>query len=147
MLKLITKNRKRHNDPIYIYIGYFFFCEINNKSYPSTRHGFIYKFIHCFAEPNTVSVRNSLDDWFKRRNLTQPVFETTEEAQGSKVTFSVKVSCSTPGEDNVISTLYECQYRSRLVSHTFLSFRLGRKHEICKRKAGQGSREKVQISP
>ncbi|MCJ8747879.1 hypothetical protein PDJAM_G00158520 [Pangasius djambal] len=53
-------------------------------------------------EPNTASLRNCLDDWFKQKNLKQPVFENTEEAHGSKVTFSVKVSCSNPNwEDSM----------------------------------------------
>ncbi|KAF5901393.1 uncharacterized protein DAT39_008886, partial [Clarias magur] len=47
-------------------------------------------------EPNTVSLRNCLDDWFKKMNLEQPVFENVEEAHGVKVTFSVRVSCSNP---------------------------------------------------
>ncbi|XP_017313397.1 uncharacterized protein si:ch211-91p5.3 isoform X2 [Ictalurus punctatus] len=47
-------------------------------------------------EPDTVSLRNCLDDWFKQKNLEQPVFENTEEAQGQKVMFSVNVSCSNP---------------------------------------------------
>lgn len=59
-----------------------------------------------FAEPNTVSLRNCLDDWFKQKNLKQPVFDNTEEAHGSKVTFSVNVPCSNPSEDNAISVLY-----------------------------------------
>ncbi|KAF4075093.1 hypothetical protein AMELA_G00230700 [Ameiurus melas] len=47
-------------------------------------------------EPDTVSLRNCLDDWFKQKNLKQPVFEDTEEAPGQKVMFSVNVSCSNP---------------------------------------------------
>ncbi|KAK3510834.1 hypothetical protein QTP70_022775 [Hemibagrus guttatus] len=51
---------------------------------------------------NTSSLRNCLDEWFKQNQLKQPVFENTEEAHGSKVTFSVKVSCSNPDwEDSV----------------------------------------------
>ncbi|TSK17834.1 hypothetical protein Baya_1214 [Bagarius yarrelli] len=48
------------------------------------------------TDPNMVSLRNCLDDWFKQKNLKQPVFENTEKAHGSKVTFSVQVSCSSP---------------------------------------------------
>ncbi|XP_053333306.1 uncharacterized protein si:ch211-91p5.3 [Clarias gariepinus] len=54
------------------------------------------------TEPNTVSLRNCLDEWFKQRNLVQPVFENVGEARGVKVTFSVRVSCSNPNyEDSV----------------------------------------------
>ncbi|XP_027011908.2 uncharacterized protein si:ch211-91p5.3 isoform X2 [Tachysurus fulvidraco] len=47
-------------------------------------------------DSNTSSLRNCLDEWFIQKNLKQPVFENTEEAHGSKVIFSVKVSCSNP---------------------------------------------------
>ncbi|XP_058236557.1 uncharacterized protein si:ch211-91p5.3 isoform X2 [Hemibagrus wyckioides] len=53
-------------------------------------------------DPNTLSLRNCLDEWFIQNEQKQPVFENTEEAHGSKVTFSVKVSCSNPNwEDSV----------------------------------------------
>ncbi|KAI4877120.1 hypothetical protein NFI96_026477 [Prochilodus magdalenae] len=54
------------------------------------------------TEPNCPSLRNCLDDWFKQKALQQPVFENTEEAQGSKATFSVTLSCSHPNwEDSL----------------------------------------------
>ncbi|XP_060716340.1 uncharacterized protein si:ch211-91p5.3 isoform X2 [Tachysurus vachellii] len=66
-------------------------------------------------DSNTSSLRNRLDEWFKQKNLKQPVFENTEEAHGSKVTFSVKVSCSNPNweesrkvaEDKLVDVLRE----------------------------------------
>ncbi|XP_017565572.1 uncharacterized protein si:ch211-91p5.3 isoform X2 [Pygocentrus nattereri] len=48
------------------------------------------------TEPHCPSLRNCLDDWFKQRNLQQPVFEDTDEAQGSKATFSVELSFRHP---------------------------------------------------
>ncbi|GAA6091949.1 uncharacterized protein si:ch211-91p5.3 isoform X1 [Tachysurus ichikawai] len=66
-------------------------------------------------DSNTSSLRNCLDEWFKQKNLKQPVFENTEEVHGSKVTFSVKVSCSNPNweesrkvaEDKLVDVLRE----------------------------------------
>ncbi|KAL7845800.1 hypothetical protein AOLI_G00239920 [Acnodon oligacanthus] len=48
------------------------------------------------TESDCPSLRNCLDDWFKQRNLQQPVFEEMDEAQGSKATFSVELSCRHP---------------------------------------------------
>lgn len=48
---------------------------------------------------NNSSLRNCLDDWFKQRNLRQPLFEDTE-AQGSKATFSVDLTCTHPGKND-----------------------------------------------
>ncbi|XP_060754703.1 uncharacterized protein si:ch211-91p5.3 isoform X2 [Neoarius graeffei] len=58
-------------------------------------------------EPNSVSLRNCLDEWFKRKNLEQPVFENTEEVHGSKVTFSVTVSCSNPNWESSMEVAEE----------------------------------------
>ncbi|KAF7689616.1 uncharacterized protein LOC124378015 isoform X2 [Silurus meridionalis] len=53
-------------------------------------------------ESNTVSLRNYLDEWFKQKNLKQPVFESIKEVNGLKVTFSVEVSFSNPNwEDSM----------------------------------------------
>ncbi|KAL6481516.1 hypothetical protein MHYP_G00095960 [Metynnis hypsauchen] len=54
------------------------------------------------TEQHCPSLRNCLDDWFKQRNLQQPVFDDTDEAQGSKATFSVELSFRHPGwEDSL----------------------------------------------
>ncbi|KAK2867326.1 hypothetical protein Q8A67_025443 [Cirrhinus molitorella] len=46
---------------------------------------------------NSASLRNSVDDWFKKQNLPQPVFKDTENTVGAKATFSVQLTCSSPG--------------------------------------------------
>ncbi|KAK1802906.1 hypothetical protein P4O66_021441 [Electrophorus voltai] len=54
------------------------------------------------TESNGPSFRSCLDEWFMKRGLQPPVFEDTEEAQGSKATFSVSLSCShADWEDNL----------------------------------------------
>ncbi|XP_051978470.1 uncharacterized protein LOC127640108 [Xyrauchen texanus] len=53
------------------------------------------------TDPDNQSLRNSLDQWFIKKNLPQPVFEDTEEALGAKATFSVQLTCCGPAwEDN-----------------------------------------------
>lgn len=110
------------------------------------RFHILYQFIYYFAEPNSVSLRNCLDEWFKRKNLEQPVFENTEEVHGSKVTFSVTVSCSNPSEDNAINTLKMTRNMMYCLSHVSLSFRLGKQHGSCRRKVGRWTQEKVKLS-
>ncbi|XP_035390759.1 uncharacterized protein si:ch211-91p5.3 isoform X1 [Electrophorus electricus] len=54
------------------------------------------------TESNGPSFRSCLDEWFMKRGLQPPVFEDTEEAQGSKAMFSVSLSCShADWEDNL----------------------------------------------
>ncbi|KAI2648289.1 hypothetical protein H4Q32_018347 [Labeo rohita] len=53
------------------------------------------------TEANTAPLRNSVNEWFIKQNQPQPVFEDTEEALGAKATFSVQLTCCSPGwEDN-----------------------------------------------
>ncbi|XP_076839201.1 uncharacterized protein LOC143484391 [Brachyhypopomus gauderio] len=46
------------------------------------------------TEPSCSSFRNLLDEWFRKRGLQLPVFEDTEEGQGSRTTLSLSLSCS-----------------------------------------------------
>ncbi|KAL7852674.1 hypothetical protein SRHO_G00184590 [Serrasalmus rhombeus] len=59
------------------------------------------------TEPHCPSLRNCLDDWFKQRNLQQPVFEDTDEAQGSKATFSVELSFRHPDWEDSLENAKE----------------------------------------
>ncbi|XP_036395878.1 uncharacterized protein LOC118785368 [Megalops cyprinoides] len=45
---------------------------------------------------SNVSARNRVDDWFKQKGISPPVFEDTE-GLGAKATFSVSITCSPQG--------------------------------------------------
>nr|XP_023656845.1 uncharacterized protein LOC111838260 [Paramormyrops kingsleyae] len=47
---------------------------------------------------SNISVRNQLDDWFKKRRIEQPKFENTQD--GVKATFSAPLTFSHPGWEN-----------------------------------------------
>lgn len=47
---------------------------------------------------NNAPLRNAVVEWFTKQNLPQPVFEDTAEALGAKATFSVPLTCCSPGE-------------------------------------------------
>ncbi|XP_072512999.1 uncharacterized protein [Salminus brasiliensis] len=54
------------------------------------------------TDPQSPSLRNCVDDWFKQKGLQQPVFTDTEEAQGCKAKFSVQLSFThTDWEDSL----------------------------------------------
>ncbi|XP_016115464.1 uncharacterized protein [Sinocyclocheilus grahami] len=67
---------------------------------------------------NNASLRNSLDVWFRKQNLPQPVFEDIEEALGAKATFSVQLSCCSPGWEDSWKTA-----KSKLLQELKLRFR------------------------
>ncbi|XP_018594646.1 uncharacterized protein LOC108926454 isoform X2 [Scleropages formosus] len=48
----------------------------------------------------SASVRNQVDDWFKKRGLSPPLFDDTSE--GAKVTFTVTLSFSHPGWESSV---------------------------------------------
>uniref|UniRef100_A0A8C2E0P0 Si:ch211-91p5.3 n=1 Tax=Cyprinus carpio TaxID=7962 RepID=A0A8C2E0P0_CYPCA len=67
---------------------------------------------------NNASLRNSLDEWFKKQNLPKPVFEDIEEALGAKATFSVQLTCCCPGWEDSWETA-----KSKLLQELKLRFR------------------------
>ncbi|XP_058623675.1 uncharacterized protein si:ch211-91p5.3 isoform X2 [Onychostoma macrolepis] len=74
---------------------------------------------------NNASLRNSLDEWFKKQNLPQPVFEDTEEALGAKATFSLPLTCCSPGWEDSWETA-----KSKLLQELKLRFSFWRTKTI-----------------
>ncbi|XP_043084402.1 uncharacterized protein si:ch211-91p5.3 isoform X2 [Puntigrus tetrazona] len=66
---------------------------------------------------NNASWRNSLDEWFAKQNLAKPSFKDTEEALGAKATFSVQLTCCSPGWEDSWETA-----KSKLLQELKLRF-------------------------
>ncbi|XP_051546388.1 uncharacterized protein si:ch211-91p5.3 [Myxocyprinus asiaticus] len=73
-------------------------------------------------EPNNSSLRNCLDEWFKKNKLQLPVFEDIEEALGAKATFSAQLTCCSPAwEDNLETAKKQLLEELRLNRFKFLT--------------------------
>ncbi|XP_073688145.1 uncharacterized protein [Garra rufa] len=67
---------------------------------------------------NNASLRNSVQEWFTKKNLPPPVFEDTEEALGAKTTLSIQLTCCSPGWEDSWETA-----KSKLLQELKLRFR------------------------
>uniref|UniRef100_A0A8C1CII3 Si:ch211-91p5.3 n=1 Tax=Cyprinus carpio carpio TaxID=630221 RepID=A0A8C1CII3_CYPCA len=72
-------------------------CQSNKKAAKKHLSERILGLLGVKTEADNAPLRNSVDEWFKKQNLPQPVFEDTEEALGAKATFSAPLTCCSPG--------------------------------------------------
>uniref|UniRef100_A0A8C1VG48 Si:ch211-91p5.3 n=1 Tax=Cyprinus carpio TaxID=7962 RepID=A0A8C1VG48_CYPCA len=72
-------------------------CQSNKKAAKKHLSERILGLLGVKTEADNAPLRNSVDEWFKKQILPQPVFEDTEEALGAKATFSAPLNCCSPG--------------------------------------------------
>ncbi|XP_016145756.1 uncharacterized protein [Sinocyclocheilus grahami] len=95
-------------------------CQSNKKAARNHLSERILGLLGVKTEADNAPLRNSVDEWFKKQNLPQPVFEDTVEALGAKATFSAQLTCCSPGWEDSWETaksklLQELKFRFRFV--------------------------------
>ncbi|XP_016303922.1 uncharacterized protein LOC107659483 isoform X1 [Sinocyclocheilus anshuiensis] len=93
-------------------------CQSNKKAARNHLSERILGLLGVKTEADSAPLRNSVDEWFKKQNLPQPVFEDTEEALGAKATFSAQLTCCSPGWEDSWETA-----KSKLLHELKLRFR------------------------
>ncbi|XP_026058613.1 uncharacterized protein LOC113043438 [Carassius auratus] len=93
-------------------------CQSTKRAAKKHLSGRILGLLGVKTEADSASLRNSVDEWFIKQNLQQPVFEDTEEALGAKATFSAPLTCCSPGWEDSWETA-----KSKLLQELKLRFR------------------------